>query len=151
LFSKHFLKNKNFFLTPVERVIQLPQARWLRVKIVRLNLSDEEYERTYDKAMENGFGSVPEYVRFRVFNEKPESTVDFDELLEQFKRSVNLKNVGEEFRVRSCFDPSIWENIDSNDRRTLGRMIIHRVEKKRWLPIVPTRKDSGNAQWYKKI
>ena len=46
---------------------------------------------------------------------------------------------------------SIWKDIDISARRTLGRMIIHKVEKGGWLPIVPTKKDSGNAQWYKKV
>jgi hypothetical protein len=125
--------------------------RGSKMKIVRLNLSDEEYIDIYDKALGKGFGSVPEYLRYLMFNERSESNCDFDELLDQFEKIVLLKNEGDEFKVKDCFDQNVWKEIDLVDRRTLGRMIIHKVNKGGWLPIVPTRKDSGNAQWYKKL
>ncbi|MDF2789375.1 MAG: hypothetical protein K0S80_2473 [Neobacillus sp.] len=40
--------------------------------------------------------------------------------------------------------------IKINQRRTLGRIIMHKVTNEGWLSIIPTRKDSANAQWYKK-
>ncbi|WP_312471221.1 DUF1413 domain-containing protein [Neobacillus sp.] len=120
------------------------------MKLVRLNFSDEEYKDIYGKALENGFASIPEYLRYLLFNEKPETTFDYEELLKQFEKAVSKRKDSKEFRVRDCFDSTIWANIDISARRTLGRMIIHKVEKGGWLPIVPTKKDSGNAQWYKK-
>jgi hypothetical protein len=120
------------------------------LKLVRLNLSDKEYKEVYGKSLENGFASIPEYLRYLLFNEKPETTVDYEELLKQFEKVVINRKDTKEFRVRDCFDSIIWSEIDISARRTLGRMIIHKVEKGNWLPIVPTKKDSGNAQWYKK-
>nr|WP_247739346.1 DUF1413 domain-containing protein [Bacillus sp. 165] len=85
-----------------------------------------------------------------MFDEKPDTEVDYEELLKLFEEAVLQRNDDKEFRVRDCFDPVIWRSIDITARRTLGRMIIHKVEKRNWLPIVPTKKDSGNAQWYRK-
>jgi hypothetical protein len=120
------------------------------LKLIRINVSEEEYNAIYGQALESSFGSIPEYLRYLLFNEKPESTVNYDELLYQFKNAVLNKKDNKEFRVRDCFEAKVWENIDITSRRTLGRMIIHKVEKGNWLPIVPTKKDSGNAQWYMK-
>jgi hypothetical protein len=122
-----------------------------KMKIVRLNFTEDEYSSVYDQAMGDGYASVPEYIRYLLFNERPQTTVDFEELLNDFEKVVILKKENEEFKVRDCFDPNIWEKISLNDRRTLGRMIIHKVEKSDWLPIIPSNKVSGNAQWYKKI
>ena len=120
------------------------------MKLVRLNLSEEEYKVVYDQALENGLASIPEYLRYLLFSEESETIIDYKELLKQFEHSVNRIKDHKEFRVRDCFDPSVWASIKISNRRALGRMIIHKVEKGGWLPIVPTKKDSGNAQWYKK-
>ncbi|MCM3325044.1 DUF1413 domain-containing protein [Cytobacillus kochii] len=117
---------------------------------MRLKLSEEEYKDIYSHALQNGFASIPEYLRYLLFNEKPETTVDYEVLLKQFEHAVTQRKDNKEFKVRDCFDPDIWADIDISSRRTLGRMIIHKVEKGGWLPIVPTKKDSGNAQWYRK-
>lgn len=120
------------------------------MKTVRLSLSDKEYNFAYDLALEQGFSSIPEYLRFALFEEKPETTEILEELLGQFEKSVRERKDDKEFKVRDCFDKQIWSNISITDRRTLGRMIIRKVQKGGWLPIIATSKDSGNAQWYKK-
>jgi hypothetical protein len=122
----------------------------IKLKLIRLNVSDEEYNTIYGQALDKGYGSIPEYLRNLLFNEKPANTVDYAELLSQFENEVLQRNDNKEFRVRECFDSTIWSNIDITARRTLGRMIIHKVEKGGWLPIIPITKDSGNAQWYMK-
>jgi len=122
----------------------------LLLKLVRLSLTEEEYKAVYGKAMEKGCSSIPEYLRFLLLKKKPEMSIDFDQYLQLFKKAVLAKNDYAEFRVKDCFDSKIWNEIDVSDRRTLGRMIIHKVESGDWLPIKATKKDSGNAQWYRK-
>ncbi|WP_185959537.1 DUF1413 domain-containing protein [Planococcus salinarum] len=120
------------------------------MKTVRLNLSETEYSNVYDLALEKGFASIPEYLRYLLFNEKPETLVDFEELIAIFESAIKTRKDNNEFRVRDCYDKQMWSNIGITERRTLGRMIIRKVEKGGWLPIVATSKDSGNAQWYMK-
>lgn len=120
------------------------------MKTVRLSLSDKEYNLAYDLALEKGCASIPEYLRLILFEEKPQTSDIFEELLEQFEKSVRERKDDKEFRVRDCYDKQFWSNINIRDRRTLGRMIIRKVDKGGWLPIMATSKDSGNAQWYKK-
>jgi hypothetical protein len=120
------------------------------MKLVRLNLTDEEYKAALDKAIENGFVSIQEYLRYLLLDEQPED-IDYEGFLSHFESYVSLLKSDVEFRVKDCFDPVFWGSINIQNRRNLGRMIFRKVEKGGWLPIVPTRKDSANAQWYKKI
>jgi rubrerythrin len=120
-----------------------------KMKIVRLNLSDEEYQTTYDKAIEEGFANIQDYLRFVLFEEKL-NNIDYEELLTKFEKGVVKIKKGDEFRVRDCFDKEEWGKIPAQNRRDLGRMIFRKVEKGGWITITPTRKDSANAQWYKK-
>ncbi|MCH4826640.1 DUF1413 domain-containing protein [Planococcus halocryophilus] len=120
------------------------------MKLVKLNLTENEYANMYSQAVENGYASVPDYLRYLLFNAQPDVVVNYDELLKQFAKAVSQKKDTKEFKVRDCFEQNVWKNIDISARRNLGRMIMHKVEKDNWLSIVPTKKDSGNAQWYKR-
>ncbi|MCM3162718.1 single-stranded DNA-binding protein [Metabacillus litoralis] len=120
------------------------------MKLVRLNLTEEEYENVYDQALEKGIGSIQEYLRFLLFDEQSQE-INYDDLLEQFEKAVVKIPSDKEFRVKDCFDPEVWKDIKTINRRVLGRMVIRKALKGGWLPIVPTRKDSANAQWYRKV
>ncbi|MGG4438348.1 DUF1413 domain-containing protein [Priestia megaterium] len=119
------------------------------MKLVRLNLTDEEYEDLYNQAALNNFGTIQGYLRHLAFEEEKEE-VDYEELIYEFEKGVASKKFNEEFKVRDCFDADVWENIPLNNRKVLGRLINRKVLMGGWMPIKAIKKDSSGAQVYEK-
>ncbi|MEK3888016.1 DUF1413 domain-containing protein [Bacillus sp. FSL K6-3431] len=115
-------------------------------KLVKLTMSEAEYEAAMDEANGNGFANITDYLRNFLFEEAPD--FNYDELLAKFKKAVyNLKS-GEKFRIRDLFDSNEWDEIPVQVRRDFGRMINRRVSKNSWSSIKSIGKDSANALWY---
>ncbi|KQU24044.1 hypothetical protein ASG65_19100 [Bacillus sp. Leaf13] len=119
-------------------------------KIVRLNLSEEEYSDAINKSIENGFANVPDFVRFLLFN-KADNSVNYDNLIFEFEKQVEKLQHETRFRIKDLFPKELWGEIPTQARKNLGRMIFRKVMNGNWIPIQSDGKDSANAQWYIKI
>ncbi|MMZ49041.1 hypothetical protein D1872_107270 [compost metagenome] len=116
-------------------------------KIVRLNLSEEEYSDALNKSIDNGFANVPDFVCFLLFN-KADNSVNYDNLIFEFEKKVGDLKFDTRFRVKDLFLKEYWNKIPIQARKNLGRMIYRKVINGGWLSIQSDGKDTANAQWY---
>ncbi|WP_342510919.1 DUF1413 domain-containing protein [Sporosarcina sp. FSL K6-1522] len=118
------------------------------MKLIKWQITDEEYRKLSDVAIKKGFGTITDYLEHSHFGKEPQ--IDYSEPLKEFQENVKSKNSQARFRVRDCFSDSEWAILTPLQRRTLGRIIIHKVRSGEITGIKELEKDTANAQWYRK-
>ncbi|KIL53485.1 hypothetical protein KP77_04610 [Jeotgalibacillus alimentarius] len=118
--------------------------------IIKIDLTDEEYERLQEKAFSEKYPSIKEYIFKLLFNESP--SYDYEKLLWQVKTGIEDMETGERFLISDLINEMVWTKIPLNVRKNLGRMVVYSVNNGTdFKNIVPDGKDSQGVQLYKKL
>jgi hypothetical protein len=116
---------------------------------IKIELSEEEYEKALLDAYSSNCPSIREYLRLLLFDEAP--SYDYEDLLWQV--DVGIENMESEtrFLIRDLITEVDWNKIPLTVRKNLGRMVIQSVlNGEGFNDIIPDGKDSQGVQWYKK-
>jgi len=117
--------------------------------VIKLELTDEEYEKVLLDAFDSNCPSVREYMRLLFFDEAP--SYDYEDLLWQVNVGIGDLKSGDSFIVRDLITQKDWNDIPLNARKNLGRMVMQSVlNGKDFQNIAPDGKDSQGVQRYKK-
>lgn len=118
--------------------------------VIKIDLTDEEYERLQEKAFSEKYPSIKEYIFKLLFNESP--SYDYEKLLWQVKTGIEDMETGERFLISDLINEMVWTKIPLNVRKNLGRMVVYSVNNGTdFKNIVPDGKDSQGVQLYKKL
>ncbi|MFC7319850.1 DUF1413 domain-containing protein [Halobacillus campisalis] len=116
---------------------------------IKLELSQEEYEKVTLDAYSSHCPSIREYLRLLLFNEPP--SYDYEDLLWQVAVGIGNMEAGTRFLIRELITEQNWNEIPLTVRKNLGRMVIQSVlNGTDFTNIIPDRKDSQGVQWYRK-
>jgi hypothetical protein len=117
--------------------------------IIKIKLSEEEYEKVLLDANSSSCPSIREYLRLLLFDEAP--SYDYEELLWQVEVGIENLERGTRFLIRNLLTEIDWNELPLVVRKNLGRMVIQSVTNgTNFKDIVPDGKDSQGVQWYKK-
>ena len=120
--------------------------------LIKIELTEEEYEKVTLDAYNSNCPSIQEYLRLLLLDEPP--SYDYEDLLWQVDVGIEKMESGTRFLIRDLITETDWNEIPLTVRKNLGRMVmqsvLHGQNSYSFMAIIPDGKDSQGVQWYKK-